>query len=216
MITLSQLLDTQLHFADSDTVAPGDAIGKIDDVLIDFQARHVLYLHVQTGDGWEDAPLLIGLNRLNWVDRQPYTTLDKTAIEIAYAEAATPRPVPLDPARLPAVVTGPFGNSVSPQMAAAALNERLMPQGPSRATPKTNNPAWRLFTSVRGLSVFGDVGELGTLSDITFEPETGALDKLVVEGDGSAQVSADLLAHFPKDGTHIVTRAATEVLRQTG
>lgn len=205
--------DVHVMDADQDAVLP-DVIGTVDDVLVDLERLHLLCLRVQTGTAQQDAPLLLGLNRLQVRDGVLCTTLDQTALDIAHAEARAPKPLSVDPARLPAILTGPFGNTVSPRMAVVAMMDAQADaqQAAEHPLPDGAKAGWRFLTTIDGASVFGTHGQIGQLTNISVDWQSGKLIDLRVQRDAgeTLTVDADTLAHLPKKGGHLVTRSAVE------
>lgn len=212
-MNMNTLIGKDLHLLDAHEDMPCEVIGTVDDVLLDLETRHLLYLRVQTGNSFEDAPLLLGMNRLTFRGNTLCTTLDQTAMDIARTEAASPKPGPLDPARLPAILTGPFGNTVSPRMMATVVNARLNEREEAcHQMPDPAGPGWRFFTDLQEIPVLGTRGPIGPLQDLEVDWATGQLTQLrIARTPGIVlSVEANLLAHLPKGDDYLVTRAGID------
>jgi sporulation protein YlmC with PRC-barrel domain len=115
----------------------------------------------------------------------------------------------------PSILVGPLGGHFS---GLPAVDRRGSQDVPERPGNLKVDGLERLNDWV-GLPVFGRTGEVGTLIDFLFEPETGHLSHLVVDTGGffSARqmvVPYDLLRHLAKGGTHVVVNVTEKLLEE--
>jgi hypothetical protein len=118
-------------------------------------------------------------------------------------------------AATPFIMVGPFGG----QFGAVA------PPAPDEAQETTQTPGnlkvdgFERLGDWVGLPVVGQDGDVGTLIDFLFEPETDELSHLVIDtGKILARrqmvVPYDLVFHLAEDGTHVVMNVTEALLRQ--
>jgi sporulation protein YlmC with PRC-barrel domain len=118
-------------------------------------------------------------------------------------------------ASIPPITVGPYGGRFAGAIPSDVEAELGDPDTPGNLKVE----GYERLNDWVGLPVFGTQGEVGTLIDFLFDPETGHLSHLVVDTGGflSAQqmvVPYDLLRHLASGGTHVVIDATENLLRE--
>lgn len=113
----------------------------------------------------------------------------------------------------PSILVGPLGGHFA---GLPAIDRNAAQDVPERPGNLKVDGLERLNDWV-GLPVFGQGGEVGTLIDFLFEPETRHLSHLVIDTGGffSARqmvVPYDLLRHLAQGGTHVVVNVTQKQL----
>ena len=166
--------------------------------------------------GWRDSHVaLVPAERMTW-DGGWRADLSREEVEAEEARL-TEDAGPLDLASLPAVVTGPFGYTVSPLMIAAGLMAETREEAPPRP-PVEGDPEPAMRDEARALprvadrlglpvaarhDVIGRGSEAGpTVEDLLIDPEDGhALSHAVIEaGDARRAVPMSYLGEVDEDG----------------
>jgi hypothetical protein len=114
----------------------------------------------------------------------------------------------------PPIIVGPYGA----HFAGALPLERNAAQSDPDAPGNLKVEGLERLNDWVGLPVFGQNGEVGTLIDFLFDPETGKVAHMVIDTGGffSAQqmvVPFDLLRDRAEDGTHVVIEVTEKTLR---
>ena len=168
---------------DSEIATPAGSYA-VADAWLDGGTARLVYLEVETGGLLSRGRALIHASRIAPGD--PLTS-DVTAEQIEAAETEPEGGFLLDPLGLPAILTGPFGNTISPLLIAAGLRAEAAEEAPPRPgaaedEDEAPTPTQSLDRADDwlGAPVFGRDGELGTVSDVTLAKADFALAHLLV------------------------------------
>lgn len=196
------------------TATVGSKTVSVDDVFFEPETGALKYLSLETG-GWLDpdvvlisAGLVAGYNR------------DDRTIDLRVEEDELKTARKIDPATertgvltaLPPIVVGPFGGTVSPMMATAAIAENQAAEVASERH-RIALPGVERTSEWIGQPVFGTDGELGLLSDLLFDPALSAVTHIVVDDGGlfngrNVVLPLETVRHRGEKDGHIVIRAS--------
>ena len=142
---------TSLIDADVYQHGTGTVLGKCRDLLLDSDAGQITYIYLETGGWLAPAHALFAVARLSLDGTR--LALSATPAEVTErSEGQAPAEGAPDPADMPPIVVGPFGDTVSPMMAATLIdafrardpNARPEPEG--KGSPEGRSGAkGRLF-----------------------------------------------------------------------
>ena len=118
-------------------------------------------------------------------------------------------------ASIPPITVGPYGGRFAGALPSDADADNVESDAPGNLKVE----GFERLNDWVGLPVFGTEGDLGTLIDFLFDPESGNLSHLVIDTGGflSARqmvVPYDLLRHLASGGTHVVINATEKLLRE--
>ncbi|MHA6263303.1 PRC-barrel domain-containing protein [Arenibacterium sp. CAU 1754] len=149
---------------------------------------------------------------INTDDRQMDLSVTKADLDVAPRLSSWNDGVNLF-GMLPPIVIGPFGNTVSPQLAAAGMVVH------SKSQVADPEPAIQFarFSKWSKLEVFGTEGQLGTLEDLLYDPEKQAISHMVVDNGKRLPgrqlvLPIEVFRHIADQETHIVVALNEEQL----
>ncbi|MGR3542283.1 MAG: PRC-barrel domain-containing protein [Hasllibacter sp.] len=174
---------------------------------MDPAAARLVYLEVETGGMLSRGRALIHASRIAAGDPP---RADVTAAQIEAAETEPEGGFLLDPADLPAILTGPFGNTISPLLMMAGLRSEAEEEAPPHregapaAPPPDPREALEPARDWIGAPVFGRDGELGRVEDVMLALADLTTAHLIVS-DGSGRHAVPWAAVRRRaEGGHIV------------
>ena len=197
----------------------------VNEVWFDDENWRLRYLGVDVGGWFSSRTALVSASRLRH-DDQGVWHLDLTKEELEGAPTSEERDGDhvFDIASLPPVLTGPFGNTVSPMLIYAGLlsgaEEASPPENPDRpleARAASPTRSLELAGDWIGAPVFGPSGEIGPLSDMLFESAAQSIGALVVmTTDGTRAIPLGQMRRRAASGGHIVVVPDTAAARASG
>lgn len=183
---------------------------------LDAQRARLVYLEVETG-GFLSRPrrALIHASRLS-AGAPPRAEVDAAMIEAAETEPE--EGFLLDPAGLPPILTGPFGNTVSPLLMMAGMrSEAVEEQAPHPDAPGTRDDsgeepgaeadpraALERASEWLGAPVFGRAGELGRVDDLLLAKADWATAYLIVRARTGRHAVPWAVVRHRAPGGHVV------------
>ena len=172
---LSAILDGTILLEDEEL--------EITDAWLDPDDAQLRYLSLDLGGWLTDRSALIAAGAL--VPREGRWTTAVTRAEVETAQVQPEGGFRLDAASLPAILTGPFGNTISPMLIAAGLRAEAREEAPpmqpaireeaaqdDAAPPVTAETMTRRlvpWAAWRDAPVFARDGEIGPLSDLVLD-----------------------------------------------
>lgn len=196
------------------TATVGSKNVSVDDIFFERETGALKYLSLETG-GWLDPDVvLISAGLMAGYDA------DSRAMELRLEEDDLKTARRIDPATdrtgvltaMPPIVVGPFGGTVSPMMATAAIAESEAAVAAAER-PRVALPGVERTSEWIGQPVFGSDGELGMLSDLLFDPALSAVTHVVIDDGGlfngrNIVLPLETVRHRGEKDGHIVTRAS--------
>ncbi len=185
------------------TATAQDASFPIKDIFFSLSDRSMAYLIIDTGQWFDTNTVLVSTSLIADILADDRTvTLDADEAKIRSAPRWQDDNSALTDA-LPPIVVGPFGNTISPAMMAAMI------QQPEHAEGDIMTDSLDQFTKLDGMDVFGNDGELGRVIDLLLSPKTRAITHMVVD-NGKVLAGRQLivpiekLRHQAAQNTHLV------------
>ena len=208
---LTDILQSRLWIGDEDLAARG--------AWLDPEAGALRYVGADVG-GWLSGRVALVAAGLLRYDGERWHA-DTAREDIEAATLASDGGLHLDLLDLPPLITGPFGNTVSPLLMAAGLRAEAAEEAPPLPPEARDAPAGvppltaedrirRLETwdELHGAAVFARDGELGALSDLVLDDRAWDVAELVVTAPGGMlHVPANLVRHRVEAGGHYVLSA---------
>lgn len=196
------------------TATVGSKTVSVDDIFFERETGALKYLSLETG-GWLDPDVvLISAGLMAGYDA------DSRSMQLRLEEDDLKSARRIDPATdrtgvltaMPPIVVGPFGGTVSPMMATAAIAESEAAVAAAER-PRVALPGVERTSEWIGQPVFGSDGELGMLSDLLFDPALSAVTHVVIDDGGlfngrNIVLPLETVRHRGEKDGHIVTRAS--------
>jgi hypothetical protein len=188
------------------------------EVFFDAGAGVLRYVALDVGGWFDRREVIVSADLMaapQESDRQWPVEISPSAIEAA-PEWSDPRMMERMPAgAMPPIMLGPFGG----HFAGIIAQDQIEPRDGEDLRGNLKVDGFERFNEWVGLPVFGQSGEVGTLVDILFEPETGSLSHLVIDTGAflaarQMVVPYDLLRHRAEGGTHVVMNVTEKLLRE--
>lgn len=189
--------------------ATGQHLGRLEDAILDLDARQVAYWRINLGGRFRAVPILVTASRVAVEAEQVKIHLNLDAIDDARtsAEKAT-RPV-VDPANLPPMLplSGPYGYG-----AMMPLHASFGARDAAQTMPDGAPESWIWAKDVLEKPMFSLRGELGQISDIDLDTAANVLTDVLVRGRNGETVfvDGDALRHIPEGHTHFVARSRSQ------
>ena len=194
----------------------------VTEVWFDDEGWRLRYLGVDVGGWFSSRTAIVKASRLRAgpdADGDWHVDLTREELEAAPTSEERGGGHVFDVASLPPVLTGPFGNTISPALIYAGLlseaEEERPPEDPHAERPM-EAPAMReirsleAFADWHGAPVFGPDGEVGPLSDMLFEPVAQAIVALVaMTTEGPKPIPLGQLRRRAAAGGHLVVVPGT-------
>ena len=179
--------------------APDVGDGVCHDALVDLARSRVTHLLL---DVTRDGVVSRGLYPTNGIfarDRLLLVTEESRPLEVEMEEAEPVGRV----SRWPSLLTGPFGNTISPAMILAQANARLA-QEADVVPPGVGGRSRCWASELRGLPVFDGTAELGRASDLVMETGGFSISRLLIgAGAEMTEVEIGRVRRIAADGSHI-------------
>ncbi|MEO0751322.1 MAG: PRC-barrel domain-containing protein [Pseudomonadota bacterium] len=187
----------------------------IRDVFVSVDDAALRFLLLDIGSWFEPDLALVQIDKvtsLSLVDTKLYLAIDKAAFEAAPQFRPESQDF-LD--RMPPVIIGPFGNTASPLMMAAAVASGKPTPDDDRA--KRADAHLKRFTDLQGLDAFGKDGQLGTIEDIVISTRGFAITHVAINtakgpSDQQVLVPVQTLRHMARQDTHLVFDLTTSTV----
>lgn len=207
---LSAMLDGTVRLDDEEL----DVVG----AWLDPEDVRLRYLVLDLGGWMSNRTALLAAGALTPRDDGRWTTA-VTRAEVEAAEGQPESGFRLDMSALPMILTGPFGNTISPMLMAAGLRSEAVEEGPpSRpgmredsgdappaisAEAKTRSlERWEAW---RGAPVFARDGEIGPLGDLMLDDiDWRPVRAIVTTRHGPVGLPWELMRRRVQPGGHIV------------
>ena len=192
----------------------GGETHEVTEIWFDDESWRLRYLGVDVGGWFSSRTAIVEAGRLRHEGGAWHLDLTKDELEAAPTSEERDGGHVFDIASLPPVLTGPFGNTVSPMLIHAGLlaeaEDEMPPRDPNADRP-LESPVQRdlrrlePFGEWLGAAVFGPDGEIGPLSDLLFEPSAQAISALVaMTSDGPRAIPLGQMRRRAASGGHIV------------
>ncbi len=204
MVSVTSLIDRPIAHAQTD-----DITGHITDVVLAADLSHLAFLLVAVETQAGRAPLLFSPTMVFEDDGVLKTSAHPDDI-LARVEASLARTdVAVNPADLPSVLIGPFGNAVSPSLLAALFNNRSNTDRPE--LPDSRGKAiW--FLHLRGTPVWAHLAHIGAIHDFELDEDLAAVGEIILRNDAGKEIRlppSQLESHLSAEGKIVVTYSET-------
>ncbi len=198
------------------------------EVFFDLSARRIQYVALDIG-GWLDIEeVLVEADRLAPpTEDDPHWHVEMTGEELAQAPHWTlgETEQQFDLTAWPPILVGPFGGTYSPMLLYEQMRE--VSSGEAATGASYSNDVEKEIVKLErgsiwiGLPAYGRAGELGTVLDILFDPETLRLETLKVGESGffHSEEHREPFAsvrHLAEQGTHVVLDTKTGLPEKDG
>ncbi|MCF6445859.1 PRC-barrel domain-containing protein [Nereida sp. MMG025] len=177
----------------------------VQDSVICMPDQRLAYLLIDISPWQDDQLALMSSTHIQSADHAAqHITLGADLADIAAAPKFTDlAQVFLD--KLPPIIVGPFGNTLSPLMMAAAIS----PTTDAPDVDEIDTARHHRFSALRGMDVYGKDGQLGWISDFILSKDDLSIQFLVLSTKSQLRtqrhvVPAQKFRHFAQQATHVV------------
>ena len=211
------------------TVKAEDMSADVEDIFLDTQDLKLRHVVVDIGPWFSSKTAVVSADRFKAPDtdhREWPADLTKAEAEAAPGVEALPENGHEDPSlpfysSWPPVIVGPAGGTISPYLMQAQVAERLKDRDEGDEETRVGDLGrLRSVSSLLGLPVFGDEGELAKLVDLLIDPEDKTVHHLVIDTgtllpQQQVVVPAGVISHFPRHGEHLVVNLTKQQLKDS-
>ncbi|MEL6646194.1 MAG: PRC-barrel domain-containing protein [Pseudomonadota bacterium] len=205
---VTELIGTALYHSANES-----QIGTCVDVLIDIAEGKIACLLVDVGGVGNHRPVLFMRDRIDHRDGKLMADISRDELEAQRDEPAFSGP--LDIAPLPPVLIGPFGNAVSPALAAALFNAGSEVDKTRRPAIDDEHAKWHWFGRLDDLQMVCDGERLGALENIGINFETLTCTHVMIS-DGLGHIATEpfeIIQDIPQAEDRIVVKTSRSMAR---
>ncbi|PRY92899.1 hypothetical protein BCF33_1762 [Hasllibacter halocynthiae] len=192
-----------------------DGAYEVEEGWLDPRRARLVYVEVGTGGFLSRGRALIHASRVT-PGTPPRADVDAAMIEAAETEPE--EGFLLDPAAMPAILTGPFGNTISPLLIAAGLRSEAVeeqaphPDAPGSEAPHDPRETLERASEWLGAEVFGRDGELGRVDDVLLAQADWTAAHLIVQTPADRHAVPWSAVRRRAPGGHVVIAGGTAEL----
>ena len=191
------------------TTAP-DISGEITDILLELSLKKVAFFLADVTTPSGTAPVLFSPSVLALEDDVIRVSAHPDDIAARVDASIHRSEVPVDPADLPNMFIGPFGNTFSPSMIAALFNARTRVDRPD--PPTATDGVW--FVELHNHAVRAHVADIGHVDDIILDDHLAVCEGVELKiPDGGKTVTPPSGIHAGRspDGALLLSISETDV-----